>query len=75
MMFYRHTESKCNFVLKYNNTLSSMNAKNSLEHDKLSFSKILLSKEVADIIKHVVKESTPTVRHQCHDRENHKSEG
>ncbi|MCE9652753.1 MAG: hypothetical protein K8Q89_06840 [Nitrosarchaeum sp.] len=52
-----------------------MNAKNSLEHDKLSFSKILLSKEVADIIKHVVKESTPTVRHQCHDRENHKSEG
>jgi hypothetical protein len=52
-----------------------MNATNSLEHDKLSFSKILLSKEVADIIKQVVKESTTTVRSRCDDREKHKKFG
>ena len=34
-----------------------MTATNFLEHDNYSFSKILLSKEVADIIKQVVKES------------------
>ena len=52
-----------------------MIATNSLEHDKLSFSKILLSKEVADIIKQVVKESTITVRPRCDDREKHKKFG
>jgi hypothetical protein len=50
-----------------------MNAINSLEHDTSSFSKILLSKEVADIIKQVVKESTPTVNPKCNDRETHNS--
>lgn len=45
-----------------------MNANNSLEHDKSSFSKILLSKELAVIIK-LVKESTTTIRHKCNDRE------
>ncbi|CAD6524107.1 hypothetical protein NMT12_60078 [metagenome] len=41
-----------------------------LEHDSVSFSKILLSKEVADIIKQVVRESTGTVHQQCNDRKN-----
>ncbi len=39
-----------------------------LEHDGSSFSKILQSKEVADIIKQVVKESTLATRKQCNDR-------
>jgi len=43
-----------------------------LEHDSNSFSKILLSKEIADIIKHVVKESTKTIHPNCNDRENFK---
>ena len=43
-----------------------------LEHDNSSFSKILLSKEVADIIKQVVKDSVPTVHPVCNDRENNK---
>jgi len=38
-----------------------MTATSSLKHDKSSFSKILLSKEVADIIKQIVKESTKTI--------------
>lgn len=49
-----------------------MTVTNSLEHDRLSFSKILLSKEVADIIKQAVKESTTTVRPRCDDGEKHK---
>jgi hypothetical protein len=52
-----------------------MNTANSLEHDKLLFSKILLSKEVADIIKQVVKESTMTVRPRCDDVEKHNKFG
>ena len=75
MIFYRYTESKCGSVLKYYDIVWLMNATNSLEHDKLSFSKILLSKEVADIIKQVVKESTMTVRPRCDDREQHKKFG
>ena len=43
-----------------------------LEHDNSSFSKILLSKEVADIIKQIVKESVPAVHSVCDDRETHK---
>ena len=38
-----------------------------LEHDNSAFSKILLSKEVADIIKQVVKESTRAIHPQCND--------
>lgn len=45
-----------------------------LEHDNSSFSKLLLSKEVADIIKQAVKESTQTVNTKCNDRENFKGE-
>jgi len=71
MIFYRYTENNCNFVLKYHDIIQLMNANNSLEHDTSSFSKILLSKEVADIIKQVVKESTPTVNLKCNDREIH----
>jgi len=41
-----------------------------LEHDN-SFSKILLSKEVADIIKHVVQEAS-TIHPNCNDGENFK---
>lgn len=41
-----------------------------LEHDNVSFSKILLSKEVADIIKQVVREASNTVHQQCNDRKN-----
>ena len=41
-----------------------------LEHDNVSFSKILLSKEVADIIKQVVKESTNAIHPNCNDGEN-----
>ena len=72
MIFYRYTESNYNFVLKYYHVVWLMNATNSLEHDNLSFSKILSSKEVADIIKQVVKESTPTVCPKCDDREKYK---
>ena len=42
-----------------------MTATTFLEHDNVSFSKILLSKEVADIIKQVVKESTKTIHPNC----------
>jgi hypothetical protein len=45
-----------------------MTATSSLEYDKLSFSKILLSKEVADIIKQIVKESTKTIYPKCEAR-------
>ena len=44
-----------------------MTATTFLEHDNYSFSKILLSKEIADIIKQVVKESTSTVHPNCND--------
>ncbi len=50
-----------------------MNATNFLEHDNYTFSKILLSKEVADIIKQVVRESTQA-SHLCNDREKHTGE-
>jgi len=43
-----------------------------LEHDNASFSKILLSKEVADIIKQVVKESTNNIHLNCNDGKNFK---
>ena len=46
-----------------------MTATTFLEHDNFSFSKLLLSKEVADIIKQVIKESIQTVHHPCNDRE------
>ena len=49
-----------------------MTATTFLEHDNVSFSKILLSKEVADIIKQVVKESTKTIHPNCNDGENFK---
>ena len=75
MIFYRYTENNYDFVLKYYGIVWLMNATNSLEHDKLSFSKIFLSKEVADIIKQVVKESTTTVCSRCDDREKHKKFG
>ena len=45
-----------------------------LEHDNSSFSKLLLSKEVADIIKQVVRESTKTIHLSCNDREKNKGE-
>jgi len=51
-----------------------MTATHFLEHDSFSFSKILLSKEVADIIKQVVREATSTVHQQCNDRKNLKGE-
>ena len=38
-----------------------------LEHDNSSFSKLLLSKEVADIIKQVVRESKKTTNLGCND--------
>lgn len=43
-----------------------------LEHDSISFSKILLSKEVADIIKQAVREATGTIHQSCNDRKNFK---
>ncbi len=49
-----------------------MTAARFLEHDPYSFSKILLSKEVADIIKQVVRESTQAIHPSCNDRENQK---
>lgn len=39
-----------------------------LEQDNPSFSKILLSKEVAEIIKQAVKESTQAIHTKCNDR-------
>lgn len=42
---------------------------NFLEHENFSFSKLLLSKEVADIIKAVVKESDQAIHYKCDDRE------
>lgn len=45
-----------------------------LEHDNSSFSKILLSKEVADIIKQIVRESTRDIHPKCNDRENTKGD-
>lgn len=41
-----------------------------LEHDNASFSKILLSKEVAEIIKQIVRESNSQVHLKCNDGEN-----
>lgn len=41
-----------------------------LEHDNASFSKILLSKEVAEIIKQVIRETAGTVHQHCYDRKN-----
>ncbi|MEX0861143.1 hypothetical protein [Nitrosopumilus sp.] len=38
------------------------------EQDNPSFSKILLSKEVAEIIKQIVRESTHTVHLKCNER-------
>lgn len=49
-----------------------MTATHFLEHDNFSFSKILLSKEVVDIIKQVVQETTSTIHPNCNDRENFK---
>lgn len=49
-----------------------MTTTNLLEHDNISFSEILLSKEVADIIKQVVKESTTTIHPNCNDGGNFK---
>jgi len=46
-----------------------MTATTLLEHDNVSFSKILLSREVADIIKQVVQESTKTIHPNCNDGE------
>ena len=43
-----------------------------LEHDNVSFSQILLSKEVADIIKQAVREATDTIHQPCNDRKNMK---
>lgn len=43
-----------------------------LEHDNASFSKILLSKEVAEIIKQIVRESDPQVHLKCNDGEANK---
>ena len=45
-----------------------------LEHDNYSFSKLLLSKEVADIIKHVVQESAMIIHLSCNDRKKNKGE-
>ena len=39
-----------------------------LEHDNTSFSRVLLSKEVAEIIKHIVKESSNPIHPNCNDR-------
>lgn len=40
-----------------------------LEHEQISFSKLLLSKDVADIIKEIVKESYQTVHLSCNKME------
>jgi len=47
-----------------------MGATTFLERDSVSFSKILLPKEVADIIKHVVQESTTTIHPNYNNWEN-----
>ena len=39
-----------------------------LEHDNTSFSRVLLSKEVAEIIKHIVKESAKPIHPKCNER-------
>ena len=39
-----------------------------LEQDNTSFSRVLLSKEVAEIIKHIVKESSNPIHPNCNDR-------
>ena len=49
-----------------------MTATTLIEHDNVSFSKILLSREVADIIKQAVQESTKTIHPNCNDGENFK---
>ena len=38
-----------------------------LEQDNTSFSRVLLSKEVAEIIKHIVKESAKPIHPNCND--------
>jgi len=42
-----------------------------LEHENFSFSKLLLSQDVADIIKTVIKESYKGVHQSCNDGENY----
>ena len=49
-----------------------MVATTSLEHDNTSFSKVLLSKEVAEIIKHVVKELSKAIHPDYNDGEDFK---
>ena len=49
-----------------------MTAAHFLEHDAYSFSRLLLSKEVADIIKQVVRESFLSIHPECNDGENTK---
>ncbi|MDF2425792.1 MAG: hypothetical protein OPY08_05120, partial [Nitrosopumilus sp.] len=59
------------FVLSYYIALCLMTTSIFLEQDNASFSKILLSKEVAEIIKQVIRETADTVLHQhCYDRKN-----
>ncbi|MCA9820686.1 MAG: hypothetical protein KC440_08160 [Nitrosarchaeum sp.] len=45
-----------------------------LEYDNVLFSKILLSKEMADIIKQIVRESSKTCYSNCNDAGNFKGE-
>ena len=44
-----------------------------LEHENISFSKLLLSKDIADIIKAVVKESYRNVHPLCDEGEKSKN--
>ena len=53
--------------IQLHNTIT-MVATTFLEHDNTSFSRVLLSKEVAEIIKHVVKESSNPIHPNCNDR-------
>ena len=39
-----------------------------LEHDNISFSVVLSSKEAAEAIRHVVKESNKSINPDCNDR-------
>lgn len=61
------TENKYDSIL-CNFTILKLMATHFLEQDNPSFSKILLSKEVAEIIKQAVKESTQAIHTKCNDR-------
>ena len=72
MKLHLITETITCYLLSNYPCFRLMSTTHFLEHDNASFSKILLSKEVAEILKQIVRESDPQVHLKCNDGENNK---